>query len=261
MANSYFQLGEVSAAQFLNTWSRYDIDGNGYIEDKELENFFRDLEIARHGVAPESNVKEKMQKFMEMYDKNSDGKIEMSELAQILPTEENFLLFFRQNVNSRNEFMETWRKYDADQSGYIEAEELKHFLRDLLMKANKRYDEPKLDEYTHTILKIFDTNQDGKLCLAEMTRLIPVQENFLLKYQGVTLKPSDFSEIFALHDKDKNGYIEEKDFDALLRDLLKKDNKDVSIQTIKSIRKSIMPLADKGKLYHDELVKALCSTT
>uniref|UniRef100_A0A8C4Q024 Calbindin 1 n=1 Tax=Eptatretus burgeri TaxID=7764 RepID=A0A8C4Q024_EPTBU len=261
MANSYFQLSEVSATQFLTTWSRYDVDGNGYIEDKELENFFRDLEIARHGTVPESNVKEKMQKFMEMYDKNSDGKIEMAELAQILPTEENFLLFFRQNVNSRNEFMETWIKYDSDKSGYIESDELKNFLRDLLMKANKLYDEPKLDEYTHTILKIFDTNQDGKLCLAEMTRLLPVQENLLLKHQGVTIKPSDFGEIFAFYDKEGNGYIEEKDLDALLRDLLKKDNKDISIQTIKSIRKSIMELSDGGKLHHNELVKALCSTT
>nr|KAF6409195.1 calbindin 2 [Rousettus aegyptiacus] len=97
------------------------------------------------------NFGEKMKEFMQKYDKNSDGKIEMAELAQILPTEENFLLCFRQHVGSSAEFMEAWRKYDTDRSGYIEANELKGFLSDLLKKANRPYDEPKLQEYTQTL--------------------------------------------------------------------------------------------------------------
>ena len=31
-------------------------------------------------------------------------------------------------------------------------------------------DEDKLDEYTDTLLKIFDSNKDGKLQLSEMTQ-------------------------------------------------------------------------------------------
>lgn len=85
------------------------------------------------------NLGDKMKEFMHKYDKNADGKIEMAEvsgagpakprvfrvpspcscfssiippclcspqLAQILPTEENFLLCFRQHVGSSSEFME-----------------------------------------------------------------------------------------------------------------------------------------------------------
>ncbi|NXS70450.1 CALB2 protein, partial [Pandion haliaetus] len=148
--------------------------GNGYIEGKELENFFQELESARKGAGvPDSkndNLGDKMKEFMHKYDKNADGKIEMAELAQILPTEENFLLCFRQHVGSSSEFMEAWRRYDTDRSGYIEANELKGFLSDLLKKANRPYNEPKLQEYTQTILRMFDMNGDGKLGLSEMSR-------------------------------------------------------------------------------------------
>uniref|UniRef100_A0A670K5Y4 Calbindin 2 n=1 Tax=Podarcis muralis TaxID=64176 RepID=A0A670K5Y4_PODMU len=167
----YLHLAELTASQFLDIWKHYDADGNGYIEGKELESFFQELESARKGAGMESknvNVAEKMQEFMRKYDKNADGKIEMSELAQILPTEENFLLCFRQHVGSSAEFMEVRRicghVYDGavNQSG---------FLSDLLEKANRPYDEPKLQEYTQTILRMFDLNGDGKLCLSEMSRL------------------------------------------------------------------------------------------
>ncbi|CAH2323832.1 calretinin [Pelobates cultripes] len=114
---------------------------NGYIEGNELENFFQELEAARRGAGVEGssvNIGEKLKEFMQKYDKNADGRIEMAELAQILPTEENFLLCFRQHAGSSIEFMEAWRKYDTDRSGYIEANELKETLKELLeARANK----------------------------------------------------------------------------------------------------------------------------
>ncbi|ELW63035.1 Calretinin [Tupaia chinensis] len=240
--------------------------GNGYIEGKELENFFQELEKARKGsgmMSKSDNFGEKMKEFMQKYDKNADGKIEMAELAQILPTEENFLLCFRQHVGSSAEFMEAWRKYDTDRSGYIEANELKGFLSDLLKKANRPYDEPKLHEYTQTIagqgptlkvkannigtsfcsqqLRMFDLNGDGKLGLSEMSRLLPVQENFLLKFQ------------------DGSGYIDENELDALLKDLYEKNKKEMNIQQLTNYRKSVMSLAEAGKLYRKDLEIVLCS--
>ncbi|XP_011896526.1 PREDICTED: calretinin isoform X1 [Cercocebus atys] len=224
----YLHLAELTASQFLEIWKHFDADGNGYIEGKELENFFQELEKARKGsgmMSKSDNFGEKMKEFMQKYDKNSDGKIEMAELAQILPTEENFLLCFRQHVGSSAEFMEAWRKYDTDRSGYIEANELKGFLSDLLKKANRPYDEPKLQEYTQTILRMFDLNGDGKLGLSEMSRLLPVQENFLLKFQGMKLTSEEFNAIFTFYDKDGSGYIDEHELDALLKDLYEKNKK------------------------------------
>ncbi|XP_010224082.1 PREDICTED: calretinin [Tinamus guttatus] len=236
--------------------------GNGYIEGKELENFFQELESARKGAgvgSKKDNFGEKMKEFMHKYDKNADGKIEMAELAQILPTEENFLLCFRQHVGSSSEFMEAWRRYDTDRSGYIEANERKGFLSDLLKKANRPHDEAKLQEYTQTILRMFDMNGDGKLGLSEMSRLLPVQENFLLKFQGMKLSSEEFNAIFAFYDKDGSGFIDENELDALLKDLYEKNKKEMSIQQLTNYRKSIMNLSDGGKLYRKELEIVLCN--
>uniref|UniRef100_A0A3B3B942 Calbindin 2b n=1 Tax=Oryzias melastigma TaxID=30732 RepID=A0A3B3B942_ORYME len=237
------QLAELTAAQFIDIWKHFDTDGNGYIEGKELENFFTQLESARRGAGVDpshASFKEKMREFMANFDKNSDGRIEMSELAQILPTEENFLLCFREFVGSSAEFMAAWRKYDTDRSGYIESNELKGFLSDLLKKANRIYDDKRLTEYTQTILRMFDLNGDGKLGLSEMARLLPVQENFLLKFQ------------------DGNGYIDEQELDALLKDLCDKNKMDVDSTGLVDYKKSIMALSDGGKLYRTEMEIVLC---
>uniref|UniRef100_A0A8C1SMT9 Calbindin n=1 Tax=Cyprinus carpio TaxID=7962 RepID=A0A8C1SMT9_CYPCA len=227
MANAYLQGVEISASQFLDIFHHYDHDGNGYIEGKELQNFIRELQQARKqaGLVSHTELTDKMKAFVEKYEQNADGKIGIIELVQILPTEENFLLFFRQQLKSCAEFMEAWRNYDADHSGYIEADELRNFLKDLLQRAKKPYDEKKLEEYTLTTLKIFDSNKDGKLCLSEMARLLPDQENFLLKFQGVKMARKEFNKIFELYDQDRNGYMDENELDALLKDLCEKNNK------------------------------------
>ncbi|XP_062860669.1 calbindin 2a [Trichomycterus rosablanca] len=247
----HLHLAELTASQFLDIWNHFDADGNGYIEGKELENFISQLESARKGAGVDASFKDFMQKF----DQNQDGRIELAELVQILPTEQNFLLCFRQFLGSSSEFMAAWRKYDTDRSGYIEANELKNFLSDLMKKANKQYDDSKLVEYTQTILKMFDLNGDGKLGLSEMARLLPAQENFLLKFQGMKLTADQFNGIFTYYDKDGNGYIDEQELDALLKDLYvdKKDSPDLA-----GYKKSIMALSDGGKLYRTELEIVLC---
>uniref|UniRef100_A0A3Q0SNR3 Calbindin 2a n=1 Tax=Amphilophus citrinellus TaxID=61819 RepID=A0A3Q0SNR3_AMPCI len=238
----HLHLAEVTASQFLDIWKHFDADGNGYIEGKELENFFRELEMARRGAGVDPSnptFREKMKEFMQKFDKNKDGRIEMSELAQILPTEENFLLCFRQFVSSSAEFMAAWRRYDTDRSGYIEANELKGFLSDLLEKANRHYDEQKLQEYTQTILKMFDLNGDGKLGLSEMARIVSIQISV------------DFVQ-------DGNGYIDEQELDALLRDLYQTNKKEVDLKNLSGYKQSIMSLSDGGKLYRGELEIVLC---
>uniref|UniRef100_A0A8C1MZB0 Calbindin 2a n=1 Tax=Cyprinus carpio TaxID=7962 RepID=A0A8C1MZB0_CYPCA len=222
----YLHLAELTASQFLDIWKHFDADGNGYIEGKELENFFSQLDIARRGAGVDpSNAafKEKMTEFMQKFDKNKDGRIEMSELAQILPTEENFLLCFRQFVGSSTEFMAV--SDDATFSLHINHNHFYFFLLIL--------------------------------------RLLPVQENFLLKFQGVRLTAEQFNAIFAYYDKDGNGYIDEQELDALLKDLYEKNNKHRTMTDKESNPsncdcQSIMALSDGGKLYRTELEIVLC---
>ncbi|XP_053490127.1 calretinin-like [Ictalurus furcatus] len=257
----HLHLAEVTAAHFITVWEHFDRHGNGYIEGKELENFFRELEAGLRGTNTDSangTLKEKTQELMKKFEKNADAKIEMSELAQVLPTEENFLLCFRQFLGSSVEFMAAWRKYDTDRSGFIESNELKNFLSDLLKKANRHYDDKKMNEYTQTILKMFDLNGDGKLGLSEMARLLPVQENFLLKFQSFKLSSKEFDDIFTFYDKDGNGYIDEQELDALLKDLYQKHKMEADADSVASSKKSIMALSDGGKLFRAELEIVLC---
>ncbi|MEJ1275281.1 calbindin 1 [Cricetulus griseus] len=122
MAESHLQSSLITASQFFEIWLHFDADGSGYLEGKELQNLIQELLQARKKAGL---------------------------LAHVLPTEENFLLLFRcQQLKSCEEFMKTWRKYDTDHSGFIETEELKNFLKDLLEKANKTVDDTKLAEYT-----------------------------------------------------------------------------------------------------------------
>ncbi|XP_007443116.1 calbindin [Python bivittatus] len=257
-AEAYLQGAVVSASQFFAIWRHYDADGNGYMDGKELQSFIQELQQARKkaglGLTPE------MKTFVDHFSKSSDGKIGIVELAQILPTEENFLLFFRcQQLKSSEDFMQTWRKYDSDHSGYIDAEELKSFLKDLLQKANKQIDDSKLSEYTDIMLKMFDENNDGKLELTEMARLLPVQENFLLKFQGVKMSAKEFNKAFDTFDSDGNGYIDEHELDALLKDLCEKNEKELDINNLATYKKNIMALSDGGKLYRTELALILCA--
>ncbi|KAF9411572.1 hypothetical protein HW555_009644 [Spodoptera exigua] len=213
--------------------------------------------------------------FMEAYDDNQDGKIDIRELAQLLPMEENFLLLFRFDnpLESSVEFMKIWREYDTDGSGYIEADELKNFLRDLLKEAKKINDvsEDKLIEYTDTMLQVFDSNKDGRLQLSEMAnievplqgRLLPVKENFLCRqvFKGATkLTKDDIERVFSLYDRDNNGSIENEELRGFLKDLLELVKKDYDAQDLLEFEETILQgveYSSEGKISRKQLTMIL----
>ncbi|XP_063217239.1 calbindin-32 [Bacillus rossius redtenbacheri] len=267
------ELKKLSANQFMEVWSHYDKDGNGYIEGTELDGFLREFVASANAtdVSPEavsdSMLVELKQCFMEAYDDNQDGKIDIRELAQLLPMEENFLLLFRFDnpLESSVEFMKIWREYDLDGSGYIEADELKNFLRDLLKEAKKINDvsEDKLIEYTDTMLQVFDANKDGRLQLSEMAKLLPVRENFLCRqiFKGATkLTKDDIERVFSLYDRDNNGTIENEELRGFLKDLLELVKKDYDAQDLQEFEETILRGVDynqDGKINKKELTMIL----
>lgn len=267
------ELKKLSANQFMEVWSHYDRDGNGYIEGSELDGFLREFVSSANvtDIAPEAVSDEMLTElkacFMEAYDDNQDGKIDIRELAQLLPMEENFLLLFRFDnpLESSVEFMKIWREYDTDGSGYIEADELKNFLRDLLKEAKKINDvsEDKLIEYTDTMLQVFDANKDGRLQLSEMAKLLPVKENFLCRqvFKGATkLTKDDIERVFALYDRDNNGTIENEELRGFLKDLLELVKKDYDAQDLLDFEETILRGVDynqDGKINKKELTMIL----
>ncbi|XP_030831623.1 calbindin-32 isoform X1 [Strongylocentrotus purpuratus] len=225
--------------------------------------------------------------MMARYDQNKDGKIEMRELAEILPPEESFLVLFRsQQPLSSIEFMEIWRRFDSDSSGFIEVNELKSFMKHLITK-NQLGDisDDKLDEYAKSILKLFDANNDGKLELKEMAKLLPTKENFLKQFQKITgqsgasqgkgilgqktLTRSEFERVFSYYDKDKNGTIEGDELNGFLKDLMEHEGNEKRLKRIPTdseiaaLATQIMKSCDSdgdGVLSVDELHRVICRT-
>nr|XP_012313957.1 secretagogin isoform X1 [Aotus nancymaae] len=201
--------GRLDAAGFWEVWQRFDADEKGYIEEKELDAFFLHLlmKLGTDDTVMEATVYKVKQQFMTTRDASKDGRVQMKELAGLfLSEDENFLLFFRREtpLDSSVEFMQIWRKYDADSSGFISAAELQNFLRDLFLHHKKAISEAKLEEYTGTMMKIFDRNKDGRLDLNDLARILALQENFLLQFKmdacSSEERKRDFEKIFAHYD-------------------------------------------------------------
>ncbi|KTF83666.1 hypothetical protein cypCar_00030972 [Cyprinus carpio] len=151
----------LSAAVFLNTWTQFSRD-DGLIEHRRLDEFLHCLMKTLKIVA-----------------------------AALLPEQENFLLLFRRETPMENsvEFMRIWRCYDTDSSGYISAAELKLISNSTVILSGDFQ------------MKMFDKNQDGRLDLNDLARILALKENFLLKFEmeatvlvnsvsGVFLRPA-----------------------------------------------------------------------
>lgn len=269
---------QITAQQFMEVWNHYDEDGNGFIEGKELDGFLIELvtSINREDVGPEvlspTALEDAKQLVLNAFDENADGRIDIAELAQILPTEETFLLLFRRDnpLDSSVEFMKVWKDYDKDRSGYIEADELKTFLYDLLKRCKRQADvtEEQMISYTDTMLKLFDRNGDGKLQFSELAKLLPVKENFLCRpvfKNASRLTQDDIDRVFSLYDRDNNGNIENEELCGFLKDLMelveenRKDYDEEDLMECKDILLEKCDLNHDGKINKKELAMVLMS--
>ncbi|KAK2559732.1 Calretinin [Acropora cervicornis] len=163
---------QISSSDFLKIFKSFDKDGNGFIEAGELDEFLMALgrESNKEKLDPQEIAKMK-QEILSKYDTNYDGKLDLEELTRILPTEENFLVQFQHHVKLTSvEFFKVWNHYDQDRSGFIESDELR--------------------------LDIFDKNKDGKLSLPEMSKILPLEENFLAQFKVSILKLTAYNIIF-----------------------------------------------------------------
>jgi len=143
--------------------------------------------------------------------------------------EEGFFVMFRKDNHGEKgtDYMQIWKRYDRDYSGFIEIDELRTFLRDVVQKANpsQGINEERLNEYTDYIMKMYDTNQDGKLGLSELAKLLPPQENFVQRvldkaFNMNKLSSSEIDTILLRYDRDNSGTLEGSELTNLARDIL-----------------------------------------
>lgn len=259
---------KLDAAEFLEIWQRFDADDNGYIEGKELDDFFGHLlkKLGTSNAVTKEKVQKVKERFMSAYDVTADGRLQIHELANmILPEDENFLLLFWRETPLDNsvEFMRIWRKYDADSSGFISAVELRSFLQDLFLQHKKKISDEKLDEYTDAMMKIFDKNKDGRLDLNDLARILALQENFLLQFKmdasSKDERKRDFETIFAHYDVSKTGALEGPEVDGFVKDMMELVKPSISGVDLDKFRQILLNHCDvnkDGKIQKSEL--ALC---
>ncbi|XP_031734358.1 secretagogin-like [Anarrhichthys ocellatus] len=260
-------LDRLDAAGFLQIWQHFDVDDNGYIEGKELDAFFQHM-LETFGMKKEEITEDKIRRlrgrFMSAYDTAADRRLQIQELATVmLPEEENFLLLFRRETPLDNsvEFMRIWRSYDSDSSGYISAIELKGFLQELFLQHRKSITPEQLEQYTDTMMKMFDKN--GRLDLNDMARILDLKENFLLKFKMDACsqedRKRDFEKIFAHYDVSKTGALEGPEVDGFVKDMMELVKPSISGTDLDKFRKALMGHCDinrDGKIQKNEL--ALC---
>ncbi|NXP89672.1 SEGN protein, partial [Passerina amoena] len=272
--------GRLDAAAFLGAWRRFDADGkwghawgepaegcgdNGYIEGKELDDFFHHLReklgpevifsfLYFHGVGCFFFV---VEIFFFMF------CIQLANM--MLPDDENFLLLFRRETPLDNsvEFMRIWRSYDADSSGFISAGELKDFLRDLFLQHDKMVAEVKLEEYTDTMVRNIELMFEKIIIKISPLRILALQENFLLQFKmdasSTEERRRDFEKIFAHYDVSKTGALEGPEVDGFVKDMMELVKPSISGVDLDKFRQILLNHCDvnkDGKIQKSEL--ALC---
>uniref|UniRef100_A0A3Q2FE65 Secretagogin, EF-hand calcium binding protein n=1 Tax=Cyprinodon variegatus TaxID=28743 RepID=A0A3Q2FE65_CYPVA len=245
-------LDRLDAARFIQIWQHFDKDDKGYIEGKRMDDFFKHM-LQKLGMKTDEITEVEMRRmrdrFISTNDSSEDRNVQIEELAaMMLPEEENFLLLFRRETPLDNsvEFMRIWRNYDADSSGYISANELKGFLHDLFLQHRKSITPQKLEEYTDTMMKMFDKNRDDRLDLNDMACSLDDRKR-------------DFEKIFAHYDVSKTGALEGPEVDGFVKDMMELVKPSISGMELDKFRKALMGHCDinrDGKIQKNEL--ALC---
>ncbi|NWQ90718.1 SEGN protein, partial [Burhinus bistriatus] len=243
---------------------------NGYIEGKELDNFFHHLleKLGPELIFPILG-QQPLKFFISLL--SWFGFVLgffyafFFQLANmILPDDENFLLLFRRETPLDNsvEFMRIWRSYDADSSGFISAGELKDFLRDLFLQHNKMVAEVKLEEYTDTMVRKDSVNIVYNN-LGPNLNLFHFSFSFAcpLRMQACSTEERrrDFEKIFAHYDVSKTGALEGPEVDGFVKDMMELVKPSISGVDLDKFRQILLNHCDvnkDGKIQKSEL--ALC---
>ena len=126
-----------------------DKDSNGVVSVDELEGVLRSMRIKL--MLSETAIKQTIRKI----DINGDGVIDMAELIGVLEKYDTEGTVYKA-LKKRSELRKEFRKYDADNSGYISKDEL-------LEVINERTGAKVTEMQLELVMKDSDDNDDGRI--------------------------------------------------------------------------------------------------
>lgn len=190
------------------------------------------------------------QKILDKVGGTLPKKISRELILDCLPTENNFLLRVGHKIQSSS-FIKFWKNYDADCSGYLEMRELKKLVKDYSELAGEEFSEDKLKSGMTRLMRNLDTNQDGKIELEELSKMMNVEDNFMKNFVGRKyLSRKDFNKIFSHYDTDETNYLGKTEVMALINDILKHietSGRNVPIPIIQTTFNQVMKICDVNR--------------
>merc|ERR1711937_469306 len=99
--------------------------------------------------------------------------IEFNEMKNLLHVEDNVLTELSLTKNlSTQQFNTIFDYYDTDRNNYLEGEEIKQFVLDLMERAGHALSTEQVDQCITAALKVADKNNDGKISREELASFL-----------------------------------------------------------------------------------------
>lgn len=176
------QVNPLSVVDFIRIWRHYDTDKSGFIETEDKEDgsnefrdFVKDFLQACLGQSESATVEETKQHLIKTFDRNNDGKFQLSEMIQLLPVENNFMAQFTKSNIGEEDFDRIFQHYDQDNSGKVEGDEIDGLIRDLICVKEEDGEDltmEKIATMRQELLSVADLDGDGQLDKSELKHFI-----------------------------------------------------------------------------------------
>jgi len=164
---------EIHAVDFMRIFRAYDKDKSGYLDMKEMRGFLQDLLKSKGVESDGDTIDYYLDSIMRDADIDEDKKMELAELANVLPIEQNFLQKFpRRDNRTKAELNAIFDHYDKDNSGTIAGSELEALLRDMFTQEQQSLDDAQLKEYAALVRELYDIEEDGSLTRDDISVLL-----------------------------------------------------------------------------------------
>ena len=108
MSASYSNMTEEEKEDIKSAFARYDLDGNGTLDKKEIEAMLRELK-------KKPPTKRQLNAIFEQADANGDGAISFEEFVDVIT---------KLRKNKEQEILECFKIFDQDGNGTIDKQEL-----------------------------------------------------------------------------------------------------------------------------------------
>ncbi|OWF37204.1 Calmodulin [Mizuhopecten yessoensis] len=147
-------LSSAQIAEYKESFSLFDKNGDGRIEAKELGTVMRGL-----GQNP---TESELLDIIHEADLDGNGTIDFPEFLSMMVNHRNLA-----SDDQKEELKEAFRIFDVDGNGLIEAEELRHMMKNLGEKLT--------DEQVDDMIKEADIDGDGKVNYEEFVNMMMTQ--------------------------------------------------------------------------------------